>query len=248
MRMMRAAAAIGGRWLRGRVTLLLGLAVTAGLLGCGSAPPAKAPRPWDNLAPLNLDEPPDRLTALRLKRLDDRPEECEAILALSGAATEPVPDRNDGGGCGWRSAVRVSRTLLQTRAPFVLSCRATVTLLLWERHVVAPAALRHFGEPATGLDHMGTYACRAVGAGSTSSGRLSRHGRADAIDIGGFRLRSGRRIQVLGGWHGEADEAAFLREVHTGACRYFDVVLGPDNDASHANHLHLDRGDSRYCR
>lgn len=230
----------------GAAVLLVALAMV--LVGCGSRPPAKAERPWDRLAPLNLDEAPDRLTALRLKRLDDRPEECQAILALSGAVTEPLADRNDGGGCGWQSAVRVDRTLLQTRSPFVLSCRATVTLLLWERHVVAPAALKHFGEPATGLDHFGSYSCRAVGAGSTSSGRLSRHGRADAIDIGGFRLRSGRRIQVLGGWTGEADEAAFLRDVHAGACRYFDVVLGPDNDASHANHLHLDRGASRYCR
>ena len=240
------AGRVSGVGRAGAVVLLVALAIV--LTACGSRPTARGDRPWDRLAPLNLDEPPDRLTALRLKRLDDRPEECEAILALSGAATEALPDRNDGSGCGWQSAVRVSRTLLQTRAPFVLSCRATVTLLLWERHVVAPAALRHFGEPAIGLDHMGTYSCRAVGAGSTSSGRLSRHGRADAIDIGGFRLRSGRRIQVLGGWNGEADEAGFLREVHTGACRYFDVVLGPDNDASHANHLHLDRGDSRFCR
>jgi hypothetical protein len=35
-------------------------------------------------------------------------------------------------------------------------------------------------------------------------------------------------------------EAAFLRNVHAGACRIFGTVLGPEANEAHRNHLHLD--------
>src|SRR5215471_10235995 len=35
-------------------------------------------------------------------------------------------------------------------------------------------------------------------------------------------------------------EAAFLRDVHAGACRIFGTVLGPEANEAHRNHLHLD--------
>ena len=43
-------------------------------------------------------------------------------------------------------------------------------------------------------------------------------------------------------------EAAFLRDVRDGACDWFDIVLGPDYNAAHADHFHFDRGGGRICR
>jgi hypothetical protein len=47
-------------------------------------------------------------------------------------------------------------------------------------------------------------------------------------------------------------EAAFLRRLHAGACQRFTTVLGPDANAEHRNHFHLDlairRNQSHYCR
>jgi len=47
-------------------------------------------------------------------------------------------------------------------------------------------------------------------------------------------------------------EAAFLRRLHAGACQRFTTVLGPDANAEHHNHFHLDlalrRSNSHYCR
>jgi len=47
-------------------------------------------------------------------------------------------------------------------------------------------------------------------------------------------------------------EAAFLRRLHAGACQQFTTVLGPDANAEHYNHFHLDlamrRNQSHYCR
>ena len=38
----------------------------------------------------------------------------------------------------------------------------------------------------------------------------------------------------------DSQEAAFLHEVHAGACQYFTTVLGPGADVFHYNHIHLD--------
>jgi hypothetical protein len=49
-----------------------------------------------------------------------------------------------------------------------------------------------------------------------------------------------------------SSEAAFLRQLHAGACHRFTTVLGPDANAEHRNHFHLDlairRNQSHYCR
>ena len=49
-------------------------------------------------------------------------------------------------------------------------------------------------------------------------------------------------------WSGAEPEAAFLREVRDGACRWFRAVLGPEYNAEHRDHFHLDRGMWNACR
>ncbi|MDP1565718.1 MAG: extensin family protein [Polaromonas sp.] len=85
-------------------------------------------------------------------------------------------------------------------------------------------------------------------------GNRSQHATADALDIAGFTLANGRSISVLRQW--QADEAAavaapdalFLKEAHRGACRYFKGVLGPDYNAAHKDHFHLETGGYGICR
>jgi hypothetical protein len=117
---------------------------------------------------------------------------------------------------------------------------------LWERHVLQPAAKKHFGEPVTGIEHFGSYSCRNV-YGRPDATR-SRHATAEAWDVAGFVLAGGRRIRVARDWKTTQPEAAFLREVRDGACRFFDGVLSPDYNMAHHDHLHLDRGPFRMCR
>jgi hypothetical protein len=76
----------------------------------------------------------------------------------------------------------------------------------------------------------------------------SRHATAEALDVAGFVLEDGQRIRVLRDWEEPGAPAAFLREVRTGACRFFDGVLSPDYNAAHRDHLHFDRGPYRMCR
>src|SRR5690606_21311077 len=127
-----------------------------------------------------------------------------------------------------------------------VTCPLAAAFFLWERHVVQPAARRYLDREVTRIDHAGSYACRRV-YGRTV-GRPSQHATANAIDITGFRLSGGRRVSVLGGWNGSAAERAFLQEVHDGGCDFFGGVLGPDYNAAHRDHFHLDMGSYGLCR
>jgi hypothetical protein len=206
----------------------------------------QVPDRWNPWAVLRLDEEPHWLTGYKLARLSREPELCREVLATAAMRWEPVPDRVTGEGCGFTNAVRIDRTRLQVGPAFTLSCRAAVSLALWERHVMEPAARQHLGQPVARLEHFGTYACRNVN--HLEAGRRSQHATADALDIAGFVTADGRRISVLRDWPRDTPEALFLREVHQGACRFFDAVLGPDYNAAHRDHLHLDRGPWRACR
>ncbi len=95
--------------------------------------------------------------------------------------------------------------------------------------------------------HLGTYACRNID--HRAGGRRSEHASANAIDIAGFVLADGQRVTLVDAWDGpDVRKAAFLRAVRDGACRFFDVVLGPDYNDAHRDHFHLDMGAYRACR
>ncbi len=208
------------------------------------------PARWNPWAPLDLDATPNALTRFKLDRLAQQPARCRAALDAAGIDYRRLPDSAGAPGCGLHDAVRIVRGRFAVSSPFALSCPAAVSLALWERHVVVPAAARHLARRVVRLDHLGSYACRNI-AGREGAGR-SRHATADAVDIAGFLLDGGQRVRIAGDWDPAAAtataEARFLREIRDGACRYFDVVLGPDHDAAHRDHFHLDLGGGRACR
>ncbi len=204
------------------------------------------PDRYNPSAPLAFDESAGWLTGHKLRRLRDRPAECLSLLATTPLRFEPVADRETGPGCGLRDAVRITRTAVSVGTPFTLSCPAAASLALWERHVLQPEAQARFGVPLARLEHFGSYACRNVYG--REEGRRSRHATADALDVAGFVLQGGRRVTVARDWSGDGPEAQFLRAAHAGACTWFDGVLGPDYNAAHADHFHLDRGSFGLCR
>jgi hypothetical protein len=119
-----------------------------------------------------------------------------------------------------------------------------VAYALFERNGLQPSAQAVFGQPVTRIEHFGSFACRNI-AGST---RRSQHASANAFDIAGFRLRDGRRITVARDWKGDDDAARFLRLVHDAACSSFNTTLGPQYNAAHHDHFHVDMGLYRMCR
>jgi hypothetical protein len=117
---------------------------------------------------------------------------------------------------------------------------------------VVPAARHHFGAAVVELKVAASYSCRPMN--HVDGARLSEHGHANALDVAGFVLADGRTIAVKSGWQGPVAERSFLQDVHRGACGVFTTVLGPDYDANHHDHFHLDLarhgrdGDGRICK
>jgi hypothetical protein len=136
-----------------------------------------------------------------------------------------------------------------------LDCPMIAALDGWIRDVVQPAAEARFGERVVRVNSMGSYSCRGIN--NMSGANLSEHSFANAIDIGGFVLASGRELNVRKGFNGaDEQERAFLHEAHAGACTSFTTVLGPGYNIFHYNHFHMDlalhgstsRGPRRYCK
>jgi hypothetical protein len=120
-------------------------------------------------------------------------------------------------------------------------------LYLFERHVLDPAARLHLNSGVARINHFGTYNCRNVYGRAV--GRRSEHALANAIDIGGVVLEDGRIVSLARHWdRAGSPEGRFLREVNDGACRFFNAVLGPEYNAAHRDHFHLDMGRWRVCR
>jgi hypothetical protein len=229
-----------------RLTLLtIALATSLAALAFASGRVAIPPE-WSPWVAIDVNAAPNLMTRYKLARLSGDAELCARVLVDSGITYRPLPDEVTGPQCGLFDAVTIEQTASEVDPPFSLTCRTAVSLALWEKHVVSPAADRHLGAPVQRIEHFGSYACRNV-YGRPAATR-SRHATAEAFDVAGFVLADGRRIRVLADWNENSAAARFLHDVRDGACRFFDGVLSPDHNAAHRDHLHLDRGRSRYCR
>lgn len=217
------------------------------MAGCGTLERSPSPTAHIPVDALDLEQPIGPVTLRQLLALKGAPTQCLATLTASQLQVRTLPDRRNGPFCGYSDVVQILRSTVPYSGPVHLTCPMAAALYLWERDVVAPAAVKYFGSRLVRIDHMGTYSCRRRRGGS--SNRPSEHATANAIDIGGFRLEDGRRITVLGDWSdGTAAERAFLREIGSRACDVFQVVLGPDYNSAHRDHFHLDMGDWNVCR
>jgi hypothetical protein len=207
----------------------------------------RVPDPLNPLAPLVVGDEPNWLTPFKLSRLSHDPDLCRAVLRDSSASAAPVADMDAGHGCGWTDAVRFRGTAeVGLSAPTVMSCREAVSLALWIQHEVQPSAIATLGQSVRRIEHLGSYACRNVNNAQTGS--LSRHAKAEALDVAAFTLQDGTRVSVLRDWKRSGDTGRFLHQVHDGACRWFDGVLGPDFNRQHVDHFHLERGAWNTCR
>lgn len=173
---------------------------------------------------------------------------CAKTLKAPYIEAEPISDTSFKDGCGWTNGVRLA-SAGGVRASFdKVTCEAAIALALWLEHDVQRLATELLGERVASIQSLGSYACRNIRGNSIWRNVRSQHAYANAIDIGGFVLKSGRVISIRRHWKGDGTEARFLRASHQRACSYFRVVLGPDYNAAHHDHFHLDRGPLSRCK
>ena len=130
-------------------------------------------------------------------------------------------------------------------SPAVMSCPLAATLVLFDRDALQPAAHASFHQPVVRIDHVGSYACRNVY--HRNDAPLSRHARAQAIDITGFRLADGRRVEIGKDWDDAGPAGRFLRQVHGRGCAVAGMLLGPDYNAAHRTHFHIEASGWGFC-
>jgi hypothetical protein len=227
-----------------RWVLLAVLVLALGLVLAVQRGWRELPARWDPRTPLDVRAPPDWLSGWRLWRLRRDPALCAQVLATSQLDYVTQPDSRLNSDCPLRNIVRVRAGEVGLNTSFLATCSLAVSYALFERHGVQLLAQEFFGQPVTRIEHFGSFACRRIGG----SRRWSRHATANALDIGAFRLADGRSISLSGHWRSEGDEARFLRALRDAACEHFQGVLGPDYNAAHHDHFHLEVGGFGMCR
>ena len=176
-----------------------------------------------------------------------------AQCATLGIEIKPLPPIKKGL-CGNPAPVLLPVIGAATVRPAAtLSCPLAANLARWLSQSVQPLALKHFGEKVQQIRNVSSYVCRNR-YGDTNT-RISEHAYANALDIAHFELQSGQKVSVLNDWdkiEGQPNQkSAFLHAVHKSACQWFGTVLGPNANAAHKDHFHLDqapRKRSNYCR
>jgi hypothetical protein len=197
---------------------------------------------------IDLTRPHGWLLDWRLAGLKHYPRVCARVLQSPHVDATRIADSPIKDGCGWSNGVRLV-SAGGARASFdKITCEMAVALAMWMEHEVQPLALAHLGQRVASLMSRGSYACRNI-VGTALWGHVrSQHAYANAADIAGFTLADGRQIDVLTHWPADTAEGRFLREIHARACRYFRAALGPNYNAAHRDHFHLDRGPFSSCR
>lgn len=173
---------------------------------------------------------------------------CPAVLqgkveaeALPPLEPSPTADRQ----CGAQSPLALTGVLANGRMVPVsggvtTDCGMASALPEWVEAVDSYLRARD----NTGIAELivGTsYMCRNVNG--AADGNLSFHALADAMDVVGFKLEDGRTITVEGDWADAlAPAGRLLRYAHDAACSHFTTVLGPEANAEHRDHFHVDLG------
>jgi hypothetical protein len=224
------------------LVLLVGLSI-GGVFWFGLLPRMLNPLPM-----LSLETPGQWLVDFRLAALRRDVAGCARLIKSPLITAQPIDDNVMENGCGWHNAVRLSAAGETALPVGTLTCEMAAALTLWVTHDVQPRAERLLGSRVTRIEHMGGYACRNIIGSKTLQAFRSQHATANAIDISGFKLASGKVVRVARDWKGEDAESQFLREVHDAACSYFRIALGPDFNAAHHDHFHFDRGSFIRCR
>jgi hypothetical protein len=226
--------------MRRRLVLMLLLTVLPGCIPEGRKVQTARQRSQPTRAKPRPRPAPQELTSPQLRQ-------CLADLGNAGARYTALPDRTMAGGCSAIGTVKLIDVGMPVTNLGAMKCRLAERFAAWAGSAVQNAASVWLESNVVKIESFGTYSCRPVN--NREGNRLSEHGRSNAVDISAFVLANGRRITVKEGWNG-SDPAArdFLRAVHKAACRRFSIVIGPDANALHHDHLHFDMGgNGPYC-
>lgn len=170
--------------------------------------------------------------------------QCLASLDRLGLRYTPARPPPGPAACTLRDPVEVSAAGIAWSPPGMVSCAFARQLDAFARQDVQAAALAHLGQRVRLLHQIGDYSCRRETGGKH---RWSQHARGNALDVAGFELADGTMVIVEQDWRRSGPKRDFLRDVARRACKRFSVVLTPNSNREHRDHIHVDSGPYKYC-
>ena len=164
--------------------------------------------------------------------------QCQQQLA-GLAEFKPIPPITGPGECVANDVVSLELVLLPDGHRVVLSrsvvlrCSMAETVAHWVRDDVAPI-IATLGSSLRSIETLDSFVCR--GRNGATSGKISEHGRANALDVRALKLADGRSIALT-----DIQISKPMREnLRQSACVRFTTVLGNGADGYHDGHVHLD--------
>jgi len=148
------------------------------------------------------------------------------------------------GPCQIDTPIRAYGLSIRWNQPATMSCVLGDVLMRFESEVVEPDAINILGKPVVSERNLGAYSCRVE---ASSRHVMSQHALGRAIDLAGWTLADGSRVDVEKDWTDRGPRGRFLHAVAEGACHYFSVVLTPSTNPLHHDHFHLDIGPDHLC-
>jgi hypothetical protein len=172
------------------------------------------------------------------------PSACRLVLTEAIAIAPSIPPITGPGECGGDDLVRLEAIVLPdarritVKPAAVLRCEMATAIANWVREDTAPL-MAALGSEITELDNFDSFECR--GRNRVKGAKLSEHGKANALDVRGFRLANGTMLSLT-----DRTVARETREkVLASVCSRFSTVLGPASDWYHEDHIHLDLRERR---
>ena len=172
------------------------------------APAAKNVQ-WPRLLPDKspAETTPQTWTPQELEQAHTR---CNALLKGLDAVVVPETPMREGSACGTPAPMKLisvgKSPQVALSPPPIVTCDMVATLARWLERDVQPLARKHLGAPVVRIETMSSYSCR--NAYGRAHGRVSEHGKANAVDIGSFVTARGRAALVVADWGPTARQIA----------------------------------------
>ncbi|CAD7033649.1 extensin [Pseudorhizobium halotolerans] len=178
---------------------------------------------------------------------------CRAELRRLGVQFRDIPRISDGPSCGIEHPVLLSGFSgnIALKPATKLNCQTTLALAKWVKFELAPSSRYRYLSGVKTIESMGGYSCRRMNNSRQKRNPMSEHARGNAIDLGKFVLKNGKKIDVRKKNIFAFRERGLLNTVRDDSCKYFHTVLGPGSNKEHWNHFHFDlrsrKSGSKYC-
>lgn len=167
-------------------------------------PPAAKPAQWPLVLPDKAAPKQPPVEPWSAQDIELAQARCAVVLkGLHVVAVPEVPIR-EGPECGTAAPMKLvsvgNSPQVALSPPPIVTCDMIAALHRWLERDLQPLARKHLGAPVIRIETMSSYSCRNAYNRAGPRGKLSEHGKANALDIGAFITARGQAAMVVADW------------------------------------------------